>query len=54
MKPTIEYQPDQPGDMKQTLADVTLAARAIGYAPKVSMEMGIRRFADWWRTVDTI
>ena len=54
MKPTIEYLPDQPGDMKQTLADVTLAARALGYAPKVSMEMGIRRFADWWRTVDAI
>jgi UDP-glucuronate 4-epimerase len=54
MKPVIEYLPDQPGDMKQTLADVTLAARALGYAPKISMEMGIRRFADWWRTVDTI
>ena len=54
MKPIIEYQPDQPGDMKRTLADVTLAARSIGYAPKVSMEMGIRRFADWWRTVDAI
>ena len=26
--------------MKQTLADVTLAARALGYAPKVSMEEG--------------
>ena len=40
MKPTIEYLPDQPGDMKRTLADVTLAARALGYAPKVSMEDG--------------
>jgi UDP-glucuronate 4-epimerase len=54
MKPVIEYRPEQPGDMKQTLADVTLASRALGYAPKVSMEMGIRRFTDWWRTVDAI
>jgi UDP-glucuronate 4-epimerase len=54
MKPTIEYLPEQPGDMTNTLADVTLAARALGYAPKVSVEMGIRRFADWWRTLDAV
>ena len=40
MKATVEYLPDQPGDMKQTLADVTLAARALGYAPKVSIGDG--------------
>jgi UDP-glucuronate 4-epimerase len=49
MKPTIETLPEQPGDMKRTLADVTLSSRELGYAPKVTMEEGIRRFADWWR-----
>ena len=38
--------------MKQTLADVTLSARELGYAPKVTMEEGMRRFADWWRSLE--
>ena len=48
-KPTIEWRPEQPGDMKRTLADVSLAGRALGYAPKVGIEEGIRRFAEWFR-----
>src|SRR5262249_18058210 len=54
MKPTIETLPEQPGDMKQTLADVTLSSQELGYAPKVSMEEGIRRFADWWRASESL
>ncbi len=52
MKPTIEWLPEQPGDMKRTLADVALSSKELGYAPKVSMEEGIRRFADWWRSLE--
>jgi UDP-glucuronate 4-epimerase len=48
-KPIIEWQPEQPGDMKRTLADVTLSGRALGYAPKVTMEEGIARFVSWLR-----
>ena len=48
-KPIVEWQPEQPGDMKRTLADVTLSGRALGYAPKVSMEEGIARFVAWLR-----
>ena len=49
MKPTIESLPEQPGDMKRTLADVSLARRALGYAPKVAIADGIPRFVDWFR-----
>jgi UDP-glucuronate 4-epimerase len=48
-KPIIEWQPEQPGDMKRTLADVTLSGRALGYGPKVTMEEGIARFVTWLR-----
>jgi UDP-glucuronate 4-epimerase len=48
-KPIVEWEPEQPGDMKRTLADVTLSARALGYAPKVTMEEGIARFVTWLR-----
>jgi len=54
MRPTIESLPEQPGDMQRTLADVTLAGKELGYAPKVSMQDGIQRFADWWRSLESM
>jgi UDP-glucuronate 4-epimerase len=45
--PRVEWRPEQPGDMQRTLADLTLATRALGYAPHVTMDDGIRRFVDW-------
>ncbi len=45
----VRWLPAQPGDMLHTLADVSLAGRALGYAPKVPIEEGIRRFIDWVR-----
>jgi UDP-glucuronate 4-epimerase len=46
-KPVIEWLAEQPGDMKRTLADLSLVGRALGYAPRVSIEEGIARFAAW-------
>jgi UDP-glucuronate 4-epimerase len=43
----INRLPAQPGDMLHTLADVTLAGRALGYGPKVPIEDGIRRYVAW-------
>ena len=48
-KPTIDWQPEQPGDMRRTLADVSLAARDLGYAPRVTIAAGIPRFVRWFR-----
>jgi UDP-glucuronate 4-epimerase len=49
-RPVVDWQPEQPGDMKRTLADVTLVGRALGYAPRVPIEEGIARFAAWVKT----
>jgi UDP-glucuronate 4-epimerase len=49
-KPTIEWKPEQPGDMKRTHADVSLAGKALGYSPRVPIEEGIARFAAWVKT----
>jgi UDP-glucuronate 4-epimerase len=46
-KPLVSWQPEQPGDMKRTLADLTLVGQALGYAPRVSIAEGITRFAAW-------
>jgi UDP-glucuronate 4-epimerase len=48
--PIISARPDQPGDMRQTLADVSLAGRELGYAPRVDLAAGIPRFVAWWQS----
>lgn len=44
----IEWQPDQPGDVPITYANVDRARTALGYAPSVPIEQGIARFWDWF------
>jgi len=48
-KAIIDRQPDQPGDLRITFADITRARERLGYAPKVEFEEGIRRFVEWRR-----
>jgi UDP-glucuronate 4-epimerase len=43
----LEMLPEQPGDVPITYADVAVAGRELGYAPKVPIDEGIRRFAAW-------
>jgi UDP-glucuronate 4-epimerase len=45
----VRWEPDQPGDVPITYADVSLAARDLGYAPKIGIEEGIERFVAWYR-----
>ena len=49
-KAVIEWEPEQPGDMKHTLADVDLAHGDLGYSPKIPIDVGIPRFVEWWRS----
>ena len=49
VEPRIEYLPDQPGDVPITYADVSKAQRMLGYAPKVPIREGLRRFVAWYR-----
>lgn len=48
----IEWKPEEPGDMKHTLADVDLAQVDLGYSPKVPIDAGIPRFVAWWRAAN--
>jgi UDP-glucuronate 4-epimerase len=45
----LDRQPDQPGDVPLTSADVTRAGELLGYAPKVPLREGLRIFAEWLR-----
>jgi UDP-glucuronate 4-epimerase len=50
VEPRIERLPEQPGDVPITYADVTKAGRLLGYAPKVHIREGLRRFVAWYRS----
>ena len=41
--------PLQPGDVPDTYADVSSLARDTGYAPTTSVEVGVKKFVDWYR-----
>jgi len=42
--------PMQPGDVQATYADVDELVKAIDYKPAMSVEEGMARFVDWYRT----
>jgi UDP-glucuronate 4-epimerase len=46
---TVELVEAQPGEMFETCADLTRIQSAIGFAPKVPLEEGLRRFVEWFR-----
>jgi UDP-glucuronate 4-epimerase len=48
-KAKLNLMPMQPGDVRDTYADVSDLAAATGFEPKVPVEEGIRRFVDWYR-----
>jgi UDP-glucuronate 4-epimerase len=47
-KPKIEYRPAHPADVPSTRADVSKAARLLGWRPTVSIEEGLRRSVEWY------
>ena len=47
-KAVIDRQPQQPGDVPVTFADITKARARLGYNPQVKIEAGIRLFIDWF------
>lgn len=49
VKAEKRFLPAQPGDVADTLADMTDLETAIGYAPKVAIEEGVERFIQWFK-----
>ena len=44
------YGAQRGGDIKHSLADISLAEQNLGYKPAVTFEDGLRRTVDWYRT----
>lgn len=47
---SLNRQPLQPGDVPVTFADITKARKLLGYNPRASIEDGIPRFVEWFRS----
>ncbi len=47
----IRRLPEQPGDVRQTFADVSLAANELGYSPSTPFRQGIQHYIDWYHSV---
>lgn len=50
IKADIDFQPMQPGDVKETYADIEASRRDFGFEPSTSIDEGIPRFVDWYRS----
>ena len=48
-KATLEMKPMQPGDVKETCADIDASVRDLGFAPKTTIAEGVPRFVAWFR-----
>ncbi len=48
-KAVIDRQPLQPGDVRQTFADLTLARKELGYNPTTDLDAGLEKFVAWFR-----
>jgi UDP-N-acetylglucosamine/UDP-N-acetyl-alpha-D-glucosaminouronate 4-epimerase len=46
----VKYGAERAGDVKHSLADLTLAKKHLGYEPAVNFEEGLRRTIDWYRS----
>jgi len=46
---TAEYREARVGDVRHSLADITLARKFLGYESKVGLREGLQRTIDWWK-----
>ena len=51
--PIIRRLPEQPGDVRQTYADISRAAAELGYAPKTPIAEGLARYVAWYRAASS-
>ncbi|MDQ1000716.1 UDP-glucuronate 4-epimerase [Neobacillus niacini] len=48
-KAKIEFLPMQPGDVKETYADITDLQKAAGFSPSTPLEIGLGHFVEWYK-----
>ena len=46
-EPHLNHLPTQPGDVRQTFADISLATKELGFQPTMEFAEGVRRYVEW-------
>jgi UDP-glucuronate 4-epimerase len=54
IRPRIDQQPEQPGDVPITYADISKASELLHYNPEVSVEEGLEKFVEWYQNTKSI
>ena len=48
-KAKINYMDMQPGDVKETYADIDYSRKKLGFKPSTSIKDGIPQFIEWYK-----
>lgn len=48
-KAKVINEPMQPGDVKETYADIAASQRDLGFSPATPLDVGLPKFIDWYR-----
>ena len=48
-KAEINFEPMQPGDVKETYADISAIQKDLGFAPTTPIDVGIPKFVEWYK-----
>ncbi len=53
-KAEIDFQPMQPGDVKESFADIDAISRDLGYRPTTPIDVGVPKFVDWFKRYEGV
>lgn len=53
-KANIDQQPEQPGDLRMTRADIAKAQHLLSYQPKTPLDEGLRQFYEWYQKNEAV
>jgi UDP-glucuronate 4-epimerase len=53
-KALVSPEPMQPGDVRETFADISAIERDHGFAPTTTIDEGVPRFVDWYREYHSV
>jgi UDP-glucuronate 4-epimerase len=53
-KAIMDFLPIQPGDVKQTQADISYAIKKLNFSPKTSIDIGILKVVEWYLNYNKI
>ena len=50
LKAKINFKPMQQGDVLETYANIEYSRQKLGFQPKTNIDIGVKHFADWFRS----